>query len=69
MTRRKAFAFLAATHKARGETVRRIDTHAASVFLVDNRALKVNRAVRFPFLDYSRRLLGRYRGIADMVEL
>src|SRR5579864_6024801 len=37
----------------RGQAVRRIDTHAASVFLVGNRALKVKRAVRFPFLDYS----------------
>lgn len=40
-------------HEARGEAVRRIDTHAASVFLAGNRALKVKRAVRFPFLDYS----------------
>ena len=31
----------------------RIDTHAASVFLAGDRALKVKRAVRFPFLDYS----------------
>jgi aminoglycoside phosphotransferase family enzyme/predicted kinase len=35
------------------EAVRRIDTHAASVFLAGDRALKVKRAVRFPFLDYS----------------
>jgi uncharacterized protein len=33
--------------------VHRIDTHAASVFLAGPRALKVKRAVRFPFLDYS----------------
>ncbi|MBR1174312.1 AAA family ATPase [Bradyrhizobium sp. KB893862 SZCCT0404] len=33
--------------------VTRIDTHAASVFLDGPRALKVKRAVRFPFLDYS----------------
>src|SRR4051794_28022021 len=31
----------------------RIDTHAASVFLAGERAFKVKRAVRFPFLDYS----------------
>ena len=31
----------------------RIDTHAASVFLAGSRALKVKRAVRFAFLDYS----------------
>ena len=40
-----------ATHG--GAAVKRIDTHAASVFLVGDRALKVKRAVRFPFLDYS----------------
>ncbi|MCS3765242.1 bifunctional aminoglycoside phosphotransferase/ATP-binding protein [Bradyrhizobium centrosematis] len=33
--------------------VTRIDTHAASVFLDGARALKIKRAVRFPFLDYS----------------
>jgi uncharacterized protein len=47
------FALLAdpATHG--GERVKRIDTHAASVFLAGARAFKVKRAVRFPFLDYS----------------
>jgi aminoglycoside phosphotransferase family enzyme/predicted kinase len=47
------FALLAdpATHG--GAEVKRIDTHAASVFLAGARALKVKRAVRFPFLDYS----------------
>src|ERR1700740_248102 len=40
-----------ATHG--GAEVRRFDTHAASVFLAGDRALKVKRAVRFPFLDYS----------------
>jgi aminoglycoside phosphotransferase family enzyme/predicted kinase len=47
------FALLAdpATHG--GAAVKRIDTHAASVFLAGNRSFKVKRAVRFPFLDYS----------------
>jgi aminoglycoside phosphotransferase family enzyme/predicted kinase len=47
------FAFLAdpATHG--GEPVKRFDTHAASVFVAGRRALKVKRAVRFTFLDYS----------------
>jgi len=36
-----------------GAEVRRIDTHAASVFLAGERALKIKRAVRFPYLDYS----------------
>src|SRR5437764_14184161 len=49
----ETFALLsnAATHG--GASVRRIDTHAASVFLAGERAYKVKRAVRFPFLDYS----------------
>ena len=33
--------------------MRRIDTHAGIVFLAGERALKVKRAVRFPFLDFS----------------
>jgi len=47
------FAFLCdpATHG--GAPVRRIDTHAAAVFLAKERAYKVKRAVTFPFLDYS----------------
>jgi aminoglycoside phosphotransferase family enzyme/predicted kinase len=40
-----------ATHG--GASDKRIDTHAASVFLAGLRAFKVKRAVRFPFLDYS----------------
>lgn len=36
-----------------GAAVKRIDTHAASVFLAGDRVLKIKRAVRFPFLDYS----------------
>lgn len=49
----EVLAFLAdpATHG--GQKVRRIDTHASSVFLTMDGALKVKRAVRFPFLDYS----------------
>ena len=39
-----------ATH---GGEVQRIDTHAASVFLGPQRALKIKRAVRFAFLDFS----------------
>jgi aminoglycoside phosphotransferase family enzyme/predicted kinase len=49
----EALAFLADRLSATGEAVRRIDTHAAIVFLAGGRALKVKRAVRFPFLDYS----------------
>ena len=45
------FAFL--TDPATHPGVHRIDTHAASVFLEGDRALKIKRAIRFPFLDYS----------------
>jgi aminoglycoside phosphotransferase family enzyme/predicted kinase len=47
----RVFAFLSDSATYPG--VKRIDTHAASVFLQGNRALKIKRAVRFPFLDYS----------------
>jgi uncharacterized protein len=49
----EAFRFLGDPRTHGGQTVQRIDTHAASVFLAGDRALKVKRAVRFPFLDYS----------------
>ena len=39
-------------HKA-GQEVRRIDTHAAAVFLAGDLVFKIKRAVKFPFLDYS----------------
>ncbi|HEY7664868.1 MAG TPA: AAA family ATPase [Xanthobacteraceae bacterium] len=47
------FALLANPATYGGAEVKRIDTHAASVFLAGDRAFKVKRAVRFPFLDYS----------------
>jgi len=47
----RVFAFL--TDPAAHPAVHRIDTHAASVFLEGARALKIKRAVRFPYLDYS----------------
>jgi uncharacterized protein len=40
-----------ATHN--GCAVRRIDTHVSSIFLAGQRAYKIKRAVRFPFLDFS----------------
>ena len=48
-TQQPVFEFLA----SQGRDVKRIDTHAASVFLSGDRALKVKRAVRFTFLDFS----------------
>ncbi|HWN49397.1 MAG TPA: AAA family ATPase [Xanthobacteraceae bacterium] len=49
----EVFALLAdpATHA--GAPVRRIDTHSAVVFLSGDRAFKIKRAVRYPFLDFS----------------
>ena len=47
------FAFLGRSSTHGGAEVRRCDTHAAAVFLAGERAFKVKRAVRFPFLDYS----------------
>src|SRR5690606_25906184 len=50
---RNVLAFLAAPATHGGTEVSRICTHAAVVFLAGDRALKVKRAIRFPFLDYS----------------
>ncbi|HET9715541.1 MAG TPA: AAA family ATPase [Pseudolabrys sp.] len=47
------FDFLGSPATHGGSPVKRIDTHASSVFLAGDRALKVKRAVRFPFLDFS----------------
>src|ERR1700682_3303903 len=47
----RVVAFL--TDPATHPGVHRIDTHAASVFLEGTRALKIKRAVHFPYLDYS----------------
>ena len=47
----RVFAYL--SDPAAHPHVHRIDTHAASVFLEGTRALKIKRAIRFPFLDYS----------------
>jgi aminoglycoside phosphotransferase family enzyme/predicted kinase len=51
----QVFALLADPATHRSAPVRRIDTHAASVFLAGERVYKVKRAVKFPFLDYSTR--------------
>lgn len=57
----RVFAFL--TDPAKHPDVQRIDTHGASVFLEGDRALKIKRAVRFPFLDYS--TLGKRKAACD----
>jgi aminoglycoside phosphotransferase family enzyme/predicted kinase len=47
------FSFLAGSAAGGGRKVKRVDTHAAVLFLGDERVLKVKRAVRFAFLDFS----------------
>ena len=47
------FSFLAGSATGGGHKVKRVDTHAAVLFLGDERVLKVKRAVRFAFLDFS----------------
>ncbi len=49
----EAIAFLAEPATHGGNPVSRIDTHAAIVFLAGDKAYKLKREVRFPFLDYS----------------
>src|SRR5690349_16642773 len=49
----EVLAFLGSPATHGGADVRRIDTHAAAVFLAKQRAYKVKRAVTFPFLDFS----------------
>ena len=46
-------AFLADPHTHGGAPVERIDTHGAIVFLAGNRALKLKRAVRYDYMDFS----------------
>ena len=38
-----------------GRSVERIETHSAVVFIVGDRAYKLDHAVSFPFLDFSTR--------------
>ncbi len=51
----EVIAFLATpgTHGAGIKSVKRIDTHGAVVFLAGERAYKLKRAVRFPYMDFS----------------
>ncbi len=62
---REAIAFLAdpASYPQRPATVERRDTHGAMVFLAGDRALKMKRAVRLPYLDFS--TLDRRRTVLD----
>jgi aminoglycoside phosphotransferase family enzyme/predicted kinase len=46
--------FLSRPDAHRGQSVQRIDTHASVVFLAGDRAWKLKRAVRYPYLDFSK---------------
>ena len=50
---RQVLAFLDGSSFGPAKGGKRIDTHASMVFLGADRALKIKRAVRLPFLDYS----------------
>ncbi len=51
----EVIAFLAqpSAYGRDGMLVERIDTHGAIIFLVEDRAYKLKRAVRFPYMDFS----------------
>src|SRR4051812_16609823 len=48
--------------------ISRIDTHAATIFLAGDRAWKIKRAVRFPYLDFSR-VVQRHAALAAELDL
>ncbi len=50
---REVMAFLASPATHGGTAVERIETHASVVFLAGPRALKMKRAVRYDYLDFS----------------
>jgi uncharacterized protein len=52
---REVIAFLADPRTHGGAPVERVDTHASLVFLAGTRALKLKRAVRYDYLDFSTR--------------
>lgn len=50
-----------------GDVVERIDTHASVVLLAGDRAWKLKRAVRYPYLDYSTLLRRRHACMTELV--
>ena len=62
-TQQPVIDFLGDAANHGGAPVKRIDTHAALVFLAGDRVLKIKRAVRFPFLDFS--TLGKRRAACE----
>lgn len=52
-SQRRVIDFLSSSATHDGATVQKISTHGAYVFLVGDRAYKLKRAVKFPFMDFS----------------
>ena len=54
-SQRETIAFLSRpdTYGLKNEAVERVETHGAIVFLAGERAYKLKRAVKFPYMDYS----------------
>ena len=48
-----SFLSSAASYNPRPQAIERIDTHGAHVFLAGERAIKIKRAVRYSYLDFS----------------
>ncbi len=67
-TQRAVIDFLGSPTAHGGAAVDRIDTHSAIVFLAGRRALKLKRAVRFDYLDFSSAAL-RHDACAREVEI
>ncbi|HMN51891.1 MAG TPA: AAA family ATPase [Xanthobacteraceae bacterium] len=65
-TQKEILDYLESPASSGGLPVKRIDTHAASIFLSGTRALKVKRAVRFPYLDYSTLTLRKAACLAEI---
>ncbi|KIZ39283.1 DNA-binding protein [Rhodopseudomonas palustris] len=63
ISQQDVFAFLSSPAAHGGQPAQQIDTHGAAVFLAGDRALKVKRAVKFAFLDYS--TLGRRKAACE----
>lgn len=65
-TQDPVIAFLSSSAAHGGRPVERIDTHSAIVFLAGDRALKLKRAVRFDYLDFSTPALRRAASEAEV---
>ncbi len=63
----EVIAFLADPRTHGGAEVTRIDTHGAIVVLARDRAYKLKRAVRFPYMDFSTLELRRRAAEAELI--